>query len=249
MMKKLRLLLLLSFIPILFVVYSAKGMGGGIVITGADDSTTLSFASSSILNDLISNVEPRLQIQYAEANQDHTLGPMNSTLQNLINQVDPRFQIQFAEANQLHALGPLNATLSNLLNEVESRFKIQFAEANTQHALSYPAVLINDTTAPQITVTPTPTTLTNTTAKITWTTNEFATTEFKYGTAPGNYTQTLTDASYQKLHALTLTGLISGTKYYYRITSTDRSGNIFQDIERSFTFTPTTYVYLPSIRR
>ncbi|HNB54869.1 MAG TPA: fibronectin type III domain-containing protein [Anaerolineales bacterium] len=224
-------------------------MGGGIVIIGADDSTTLSFAPSIVLNDLISNVEPRLQIQYAEANQDHPLGPMNPTLQNLINQVDPRFQIQYAEANQLHSLGPLNSTLNALLNEVEARFKIQFAEANTQHPLSYPAALINDITAPQITVTPTPTALTNTTAKVTWTTNEFATTEFKYGIAPGSYTQTLTEDSFQKLHALTLTGLTAGTEYYYRITSTDRSSNVFQDIERSFTFNPPQQVYLPLIRR
>lgn len=246
MMKRLGLFLVLSFIPVLFIAYSAKGSGGGIILTGADDSATLTVSSSGVLNDLISNVAPRLQIQYAEANQEHPLGPMNSTLQNLINQVDPRFQIQYAEANQLHSLGPLNTTLQNLLNEVDARFKIQFAEANFQYTFSYPATLINDTTAPQITNI-TVTSLTSTSVKITWTTNEFATSLLQYGTQSGNYPQTVTDDTYQKLHQITLSGLTTGTKYYYRIVSTDRSGNVFQTTEK--TFTVPLFVYLPLITR
>ncbi|MCB9135576.1 MAG: fibronectin type III domain-containing protein [Anaerolineales bacterium] len=171
---------------------------------------------------------------------------MSSTLQNLINQVDPRFQIQYAEANQLQTLGPLSVTLNTFLNEIDARFKIQYAEANTQHPLSYPAALINDTTAPQITnITANGTS--SSSVKITWNTNEFSTSTLKYGTQSGSYPQILTDDTYQKLHQVTISGLTTGTTYYYRIVSTDRSGNVTQSAEK--TFVVLSFLFLPSVTR
>ncbi|QLQ04673.1 MAG: fibronectin type III domain-containing protein [Anaerolineae bacterium] len=51
--------------------------------------------------------------------------------------------------------------------------------------------------------------------KITWTTDEFATSEVRYGTAPGAYTHTVSDPLFEKNHSLTLTGLTAGRTYYF----------------------------------
>lgn len=48
-------------------------------------------------------------------------------------------------------------------------------------------------------------------------------------------------------HEITLTGLAAGTTYYYRLLSTDLSGNTFRSGELQLT--PQRFVYLPMTRR
>jgi phosphodiesterase/alkaline phosphatase D-like protein len=67
--------------------------------------------------------------------------------------------------------------------------------------------------------------VTATTATITWTTNAASNSRVDYGTAPGALTQSATNASMVTAHSITLTGLTSGTTYYYRVTSADTFGN------------------------
>jgi hypothetical protein len=64
-----------------------------------------------------------------------------------------------------------------------------------------------------------------TTATITWTTTEAATSRVDYGTAPASLTLSATNGALVTAHSLVLTGLTPGTTYYYRVTSVDAAGN------------------------
>jgi hypothetical protein len=69
---------------------------------------------------------------------------------------------------------------------------------------------------------------TETTASITWTTDELADSEIQYGTESTrwrNYRFKNTDASGVTNHSVFLTGLTGGTTYYFRVGSKDVSGN------------------------
>ena len=62
-------------------------------------------------------------------------------------------------------------------------------------------------------------------ATITWTTDEPASSSVDYGTAPDALTQAASDAALVTSHTISLTGLTPNTQYYYRVSSTDGSGN------------------------
>ncbi len=132
-----------------------------------------------------------------------------------------------------------------MLAQVSERIILQNTNANRQESLVYPAALINDTTSPQISNIGVIGTGSGN-ATIVWTTDEFATSTVLYGTQPGVYSQTLSDPLYTKQHALTLTGLTPGTTYYFKVRSTDRSGNTATSSERSFT---QVLIYLPLVMR
>jgi len=61
------------------------------------------------------------------------------------------------------------------------------------------------------------------------------------------YSQTVSDPLYAKQHEITLTGLTMGTTYYYKVCSTDRSGNTATSSEHSLT--AQIPVYLPLVMR
>lgn len=64
-----------------------------------------------------------------------------------------------------------------------------------------------------------------TSANISWTTNKLANSVVTFGTNPANLTNTASDAAFVLNRTLTLTGLLSGTVYYYRVSSTDQANN------------------------
>jgi hypothetical protein len=69
---------------------------------------------------------------------------------------------------------------------------------------------------------------TETTASITWITDEPADSEVQFGTASttwGNYPSTKMDANYVTTHSVSLSGLVGGTTYYFQVGSRDASGN------------------------
>ncbi len=91
---------------------------------------------------------------------------------------------------------------------------------------------VPDAAAPVITsVTPAPS---FSTATITWTTDELATTKVMYGTASGTLTSTATVDDVTLSHAALLTGLIPRTTYYFKVVSTDVAGNTAESAEQSF---------------
>ncbi len=89
--------------------------------------------------------------------------------------------------------------------------------------------------------------ITDTTANITWTTDEAATSVVNYGLTTA-YGSTASVTGYTTAHSVPLTGLTQNTLYHYRVTSVDSSGNSAQSGDYTFTTqptptTPTMYVY------
>jgi len=76
--------------------------------------------------------------------------------------------------------------------------------------------------------------ITDTTARITWNTDEPADSLVEYGPTT-SYGSTEADGAFVTAHSVVLTGLSQGTTYHYRVTSADSSGN--SSSSGDFTFT------------
>ena len=92
---------------------------------------------------------------------------------------------------------------------------------------------IVDNTPPVITSTQV-VALTNSTATITWNTDELSTSKVDYG-SDISYGSTVNDTALVTSHTRTLNGLTSNTTYHYQVSSTDNSNNIASDVDLSFT--------------
>jgi hypothetical protein len=79
----------------------------------------------------------------------------------------------------------------------------------------------SDNTPPVITTIVATSAIDGTTATVTWTTNEPANSRVDFGTSASTLTQNSADAALTSSHSLQLTGLVPGTTYYYRVSSTD----------------------------
>ncbi len=98
-----------------------------------------------------------------------------------------------------------------------------------------------DTTAP--TLSSIAATKTSSTITVTWTTNEPATSQIKYGTSTSYGMTTALDTTLVTSHSVTLTGLLSSTTYHYAVMSKDAAGNLATSTDRTATTsaaTPTT---------
>jgi hypothetical protein len=72
-------------------------------------------------------------------------------------------------------------------------------------------------------------------ATISWTTDEVADSQVRYGTSSGNYTNSTTlDPTMVTSHSQALLGLQPSTTYYYQVLSTDNGGNQSISAENSF---------------
>lgn len=76
--------------------------------------------------------------------------------------------------------------------------------------------------------------VTETSAKINWTTNESTKHRFDYGTT-NSYGSTVSDNTFKTSHSVTLNGLNANTTYHYKITATDANGNSTNSGDRLFT--------------
>src|SRR5438552_3072215 len=95
-----------------------------------------------------------------------------------------------------------------------------------------------DTTPPVISSV-TVSSLTSTTATITWTTNEPADAQAEYGLTTAYGSSTPRDATLVTTHAASLSGLTAGTLYHYRVMSRDAAGNLAATSDLTVT-TPST---------
>jgi hypothetical protein len=77
--------------------------------------------------------------------------------------------------------------------------------------------------------------ITDTTAVISWTTNEPATTQIEYGTSPAYGLMTELDNTYVIYHQQVLTGLSPETVYHFRVLSSDEAGNAAASGNQQFT--------------
>jgi len=74
----------------------------------------------------------------------------------------------------------------------------------------------------------------STTATISWTTNELATSQVSYGTSTTLGLNTVLDSNLVTSHLQTLSGIATGTTYYYSVKSQDGSGNMATSTQQSF---------------
>lgn len=80
--------------------------------------------------------------------------------------------------------------------------------------------------------------ITDSSARITWTTNEPANSSISYGTTIAYSLGTITDATRVTLHTMTLSGLVSATTYHFEVRSSDVAGNSGTSADRTFTTEP-----------
>jgi len=247
-MRRLPVVLLLFLAALAFgSLRPARGQGG-FIIDNADATNTLSFTASPGLSTLIGQAAPRIVFQHARSNRDITLTAAPTALSSLLASTESRIVMQHAQANRHVELSPVPTELGNLLRGVLSRVVVQHAHANRELALAYPVELVDDNRAPRgsnIEASPAD----ETSAVISWATDEFADSTVECGTQSGSYTMTFSDPLYVKAHAVTVTGLTTGTTYYCRVSSTDLSGNTYRSQEFSFEQTAESFVYLPLVLR
>jgi hypothetical protein len=167
----------------------------------------------------------------------------------LIAGVGARFTVEYANDIKFYSVPPIPGELQALLQQARGRFVIQYANANNVYTYTYPAALFGDTTPPQISSVTAVLSDTGV-VKVTWFTNEFASSVFEWGLQPGSYLNTLNEPQYFKLHEVNISGLSVGQTIYYRMRNTDRSGNVVQGGEYSYVVKPPKhYVYAPIARR
>ena len=77
--------------------------------------------------------------------------------------------------------------------------------------------------------------ITQTTAKITWTTDEPATSQVEYGKTESYGNQTTLDPDLVTSHSVNLSGLTVNTLYHYRVKSKDASNNLAVSADKTFT--------------
>ena len=75
---------------------------------------------------------------------------------------------------------------------------------------------------------------TTSSATISWTTNEVANASVLYSTDE-SYSENQPGTGYNRQHSLTLSGLLAGTQYHFKIRVTDPSGNSTDSVEDTFT--------------
>jgi hypothetical protein len=104
------------------------------------------------------------------------------------------------------------------------RFFVVHEFAGFQRDLAYPRVFFKDTTPPEI-MDVAVYDISSRQEKINWTTNEYATSQVKYGSIPGAFESDKRERILAMNHSVLLDGLMPGMKYYFAVNSTDRSGN------------------------
>jgi chitodextrinase len=101
---------------------------------------------------------------------------------------------------------------------------VQFSDAAGNWSASFSDSIILDTTAPAIAAVATGH-LTNSSATITWSTDEAATSQIEYGVTSSYGLLTIAGSNLVTSHNLALTGLAPQTTYNYRVRSKDAAGN------------------------
>ena len=245
MMNARRILPLLVFCTLLVVLALPVHGQTGIIVNNADTIRQEGVSLNTGLSVATGSVGPRIVLQYANTKREERIAAPPADLRTLFAQVPARIVLQYANTMRQAALTAPPGELRTLFGQVADRIILQYANTSRQMTLAYPVALIGDTVPPQIRDVRTQNVAGG--VKVTWTTDEFATSEVRFGIAPGVYTQTASDPLFEKTHSLTLTGLTAGQTYYFIVRGADRSGNQAQSGE--YQVKVQTKTYLPLIRR
>lgn len=145
-----------------------------------------------------------------------------------------------------------SVVVSNLTSDTTYYYYVKSGVAEDKNVVEGVVTYYNfgttaDLTAPTITFdSNADVVVSDTTANVSWTTNEAATSTLEYGTSNEYGTLAVND-TYNSEHAFALTGLLQGTLYYVRIKSADVNQNISSATEFTFTTTDSRDVTAPAI--
>lgn len=225
------LLVLLAALTVI-LPFSARGQSG-IIVDGADSMLDTSVVYSPDLVASTESVAFRVAVEYVHSAALKSVTAPGTTLESLLSDARDRVVTEYASSTAPHALTEPPPILRDGLKAVTARVITEYGSSNRVEVALYPLELIGDTTPPMITniaVTP----VGSSSVNVTWTTDEFATSVIDYGTEPGTYTNTISDAYYTKQHAVAMSSLLPNTTYYFLISSADQSGNVATSAEQSF---------------
>ncbi|NUM25798.1 MAG: hypothetical protein HUU49_04250 [Candidatus Buchananbacteria bacterium] len=119
-------------------------------------------------------------------------------------------------------------TITGLFSETNYYFRITAWDDTTEvtsFEQTFQTKKLSDNKAPTISNV-TVAYLTGRTATIQWETDEPATTEVEYGLTSGPYNQNKGDGALKRIHDITLTGLLDGSHYHFRVKSKDKDNNV-----------------------
>jgi Purple acid Phosphatase, N-terminal domain/Dockerin type I domain len=130
-----------------------------------------------------------------------------------------------------------SATITGLSSSTLYHFRVKSGNASVPTTVSEDYVFTTlsslDTTPPSITSV-SASSVTASSAMITWTTNEAADSQVEYGTNISYGNSTPLDVNKVTSHLQQISGLIASTSYHYRVKSRDAAGNINISSDYSF---------------
>jgi hypothetical protein len=134
-----------------------------------------------------------------------------------------------------------SVSLSGLSADTLYHYRVKSKDASDNEAVSgdytFTTAAPPDTTPPVISAVAA-SSITASTATITWTTDEPATSQVEYGLTASYGSITTLDTNLVTSHSVNLTGLAAATPYHYRVKSKDASGNEAASGDYSFTTSP-----------
>ena len=164
----------------------------------------------------------------------------------VLNMVTSRIVFENSNTANHMNLANIPPSFQSLLSTVTDRIIFEKANNSREIHLTYPTVLMNDTTLPQATNF-TEEMVGSNQIKISWETNEFTDSIIEYSMSSGTYAQSQSNTLYDTNHSFILSGIQAGQTYYYRVHNSDLSGNVYHSEE--MTFTAEFSIYLPFIQR
>lgn len=210
-----------------------------IIVMDADTVREEGSVPSSGLQIKLDTVLDRIVLRFANSIREQSLIIIPDALDAKLDAVEDRVVLRFANTKRLSPLVDTPSALDDLLNALQDRIVLRFANDMRRVELVYPLGLPPIDTEPPIVTDIVATDIDSDSATILWTTNEYADSRVNYGTSPGSYPNTKFDSDVKFAHEILLSGLAEDT-YYYRVESTDRSGNTAVSAEKTFTITATT---------
>lgn len=233
---------------VLLLTYSVLSLSADpnlIIVEHADLYETNALTDSPTLMGLLNAVADRITLTYGDTLRHLDLAAVPPELSALLNSVADRIRLTYGDRVRHLPLAVVPPALQTELDAIADRFVLQYPDDNRRFTLNYPLEVIGDSTPPAIVATPQGS-FTGSTARITWTTDEFTSYVLQYGTTSGNYPGQVSDPLFNRQHTAVITGL-TGDLYYYRIISTDLSGNISTSPE--YVLEAEQNIFLPVILR
>ncbi|HRQ41197.1 MAG TPA: hypothetical protein PLD25_25040 [Chloroflexota bacterium] len=233
---------------VLLLAYSVLSLSADptvIIVEHADLYETSALTDSPTLMGLLNAVADRMTLTYSDTVRHLSLTAVPPALSTLLNAVADRIRLTYGDRVRHLPLTVVPPALQAELDAVADRFVLQYPDDNRHFALNYPLEVIGDTAPPAIISTPQGS-LNGSTGRITWTTDEFTSYVLQYGVTSNSYPNQVSDPLFNRQHTAVIPGL-TGDIYYYRIISTDLSGNT--STSQEYVLEAEQNIFLPVILR